>query len=259
VINEISFNNAAQPDPGDWIEIYNKGQYEIDLSGWKLTDSDPVHQFIFGANTRIKAGEYLVVSNDLTKMNAVFGSVKNLIGTFGFGLGNLTDAVRIYSQTGQLIDEVSYSNVVPWPTFDLTQLWSLELKNPARNNSLASSWEFSAENGTPGVHNASYIPDAINELSVSQNSPQLVQNYPNPFNEGTSIEFTLNQPGKYRLSILDINGRMIRSLTDNNPLSTVHTLYWNGNDDAGKPVASGIYFYRLECNGFSETKRMAKM
>ena len=259
VINEISFNNAAVPDPGDWIEIYNKGKYEIDISGWKFTDSDPAHQFVFAANTRIKAGEYLVVTNDLIKMNAVFGSVKNLIGTFGFGLGNLTDAVRLYSQFGQLIDEVSYSNVVPWPTFDLTRLWSLELSNPGRNNNLATSWEFSVGNGTPGLHNASYIPDAVDELTSAQIVPELEQNYPNPFIDGTSIKFKLDKPGKYQVTVLDINGRIIRSLNDNDPYSILHTLYWDGKDDSGKPVPSGVYFYRLECSIFSKMNRMVKM
>ncbi len=259
VINEISFNNAALPDPGDWIEIYNKGKYEIDISGWKFTDLDPVHQFVFAANTRIKAGEYLVVSNDLTRMNAVFGSVKNLIGTFDFGLGSLTDAVRLYSQYGQLIDEVSYSNVVPWPTFDLTNLWSLELSNPTLNNNLASSWEFSVKYGTPGSRNAANFPSAVEELPSTPLTSELKQNYPNPFSDGTSIAFKLDQPGKYKLSVLDMNGRMIRSLNDNDSYSNLHTLYWDGKNDSGKPVPSGVYFYRLESSGFSQMNRMVKM
>jgi len=41
VINEISFNNAAPTDPGDWVEIYNKGATDLNISGWILTDSDP--------------------------------------------------------------------------------------------------------------------------------------------------------------------------------------------------------------------------
>ena len=259
VINEISFNNNAQADPGDWIEIYNKGKYDIDISGWKLTDTDPTHQFIFVANTWIKAGDYLVVSNDLTKMLSVFGSVKNLTGTFDFGLGSQTDAVRLWTPAGQLIDEVSYSNVVPWQTFDLTQLWSLELTDPAKNNNSASNWVFSVGNGTPGLRNTPYNPDAVTNLSATQITPELYQNYPNPFSEGTSIEFKLDRPGKYRVSILDVNGRLIRRLNDDDPLSTIHTLYWDGRDDSGKPVTSGVYFYQLECNGFKDMKRMVKI
>jgi hypothetical protein len=259
VINEISFNNTAVPDPGDWIEIYNKGKEDIDISGWKLTDSDTTHQFIFASNTWIKANTYLVVSNNLSKMEATFGAVKNLIGTFSFGLGSLTDAVRLYSQYNQLIDEVSYSNVAPWKTFDLTKLWSLELSNPSKNNSSALNWVFSPDSGSPGIHNSTYIPDAVAELSQSQKSPELFQNYPNPFMDGTSIEFKLDKPGKYQFSVLDMNGRLIRTLIDNDELSINHMLYWDGTDQSGKSVVPGVYFYRLETDGVSQMKRMIKM
>lgn len=259
VINEISFNNDAQPDPGDWIEIYNKGKYDIDLSGWKLTDSDSTHQYVFTPNTWIKSNDYLVVSNDLTKMNAVFGSVKNQAGPFEFGLGNMTDAVRLYSPANELIDEVNYSNVVPWQPFELTESWSLELTNPAKDNNLGQNWVLSLENGTPGLRNTPYILNEIEELPLTQETVVLKQNYPNPFRDGTYIEFELDKPDKYRISVLDVNGRLIRILNDNNQLSTLHSLYWDGTDDTGKPVTSGVYFYRLECNGFSEMKRMVKM
>jgi len=259
VINEISYNNDANPDPGDWIEIYNKGKQDIDISGWKITDSDPNHQFIFAANTWLKANEYLIVVNDLTKMKAVFGSVKNLEGPFGFGLGNTVDAVRLYSRSNQLIDEVSYSNDLPWQTFSLVELWSLELNNPSNDNTLAGNWVLSEKNGTPGMHNRLFMPVGIDDLPVVQNTPELLQNYPNPFNDGTYIEFKLDKPGKYRISVLDVNGRIIRHLPGDDQLSTVHTLYWDGNEDSGKPVATGVYFYRLECDGFSQMKRMVKM
>jgi hypothetical protein len=259
VINEISFNNDATNDPGDWVEIYNKGKEDIDISGWKLSDSDPTHQFVFEANTWIKANEYLVVSNDLTKINEVFGAVRKVIGTFDFGLGSETEKVQLHSQYSQLIDEVSYSNVVPWKTFDLTKLWSLELSNPSKNNNMASSWVFSVANGTPGTRNTPYIAAEIDELPIARNSTELLQNYPNPFSEGTSIEFNLDKPGKYQLSVLDINGRMIRTFSDDDQFSKAHTLYWDGTDDSGRPVVSGVYFYRLECDGFSKMMRMVKI
>ena len=261
VINEISYNNNATANPGDWIELYNKGQHDIDISGWKLTDSDPDHQFIFAANTIIKANEYLVVSNDLEKFKAIFGSIKYLHEPFAydFGLGNSIDAVKLFSRENQLIDEVNYQNSYPWQTYNSDELWSLELINPTKDNNLGANWVLSEKNGTPGSHNALYIPVAVDNLQVAQQSTQLLQNYPNPFSEGTYIEFKLDKPGKYSLSVLDVNGRTIRVLPGDNQLSAAHTIYWDGNDYSGKPVASGVYFYRLESDGFSEMKRMVKL
>lgn len=261
VINEISFNNSATANPGDWIELTNKGQYDIDISGWIITDSDPNHQFIFAATTWIKANEYLVIANDPEKFKAVFGSVKNLVEPFffDFGLSNTVDAIKLYSRENQLIDEVNYVNADPWQTYSFTELWSLELINPANNNNSGLNWVLSEKNGTPGLRNTPYIPNAIDDIPVARNSTELLQNYPNPFSEGTYIEFKFDKPGKYLVSILDVNGRILRILTGDDPISTVKTVYWDGNDNSGKPLPKGVYFYRLETNGFSKMKRMVKI
>jgi hypothetical protein len=260
VINEISFNNDAPDNPGDWIELYNKGKYDIDLSGWRLTDSDPMHQFVFAANTWLKANEYLVVTNDLAKMKTVFGAIRNLIEpfTFSFGLANTVDAVKLYSREGQLIDEVNYKNSDPWQTFSLDELWSLELINPANDNNSGLNWVLSAKNGTPGMRNALFIPDTSPVLAKA-NACELLQNYPNPFIEGTYIDLKLAHPGNFRISILDVNGHVLRVIDGNDPLSSVHTLFWDGHDQSQKPVPAGVYFYRLEAEGFVEMKRMVKM
>jgi len=261
VINEISFNNNAQKDPGDWIELYNKGKYDIDISGWKLTDSDMDHQFIFAADTWLKSNEYLVISNDITKFKSVFGTVKNLIEPFtlNFGLGNLTDAVKLYSRATQLIDEVNYGNSEPWQTFSYTDLWSLELVNPSKNNNSGRNWTISDKDGTPGLRNTPYIPDATNDLDLAEKTTELFQNYPNPFNSGTTIEFKLPGSGKYRISIMDVNSRLIRIFEDYQQSEFIKTIYWDGLDNSGKSVIPGVYFYRLDAEGLNEVKRMIKL
>jgi len=260
IINEISFNNNASPDPGDWIELYNKGKEDINISGWKLCDSDSTHQYIFAANTWIKANEYLVVSNEMVKMSEVFGAVKKIVGPFEFGFGAQTDKVSLLSQYKQLIDEVSYSNVLPWNPFDLKKTWSLELKNPSYDNNNPINWVTSVNYGTPGYRNTPTIPAAIEQPELESNHKVLSQNYPNPFNdEGTTIEFTMDKIGSYKLTILDMNGRVINTLNDGDNFSKSHTLFWDGTDSNGRSVVSGIYFYRLEYDGFSEMKRMIKI
>jgi len=77
-----------------------------------------------------------------------------------------------------------------------------------------------------------------------------LQNYPNPFNASTTIDFTLPQSGPVQLSIYDISGRRVKQLL-NEPICAAgrHHVRWLGDDDAGKPAASGIYFCRLEMKG----------
>ena len=259
VINEISFNNNASADPGDWIELVNRGGFDIDISGWKITDSDPNHQYIFAANTWLKANEYLLVSSDLIKFNSVFAVTKNLYGPMNFGLSSSLDAVMLYSGEGQLIDEVSYGNTDPWQTAPLDELWTLELSNPSLDNNSGLNWVLSVNNGTPGLRNTPYIPNAVSDLPVADNSPELLQNYPNPFSGGTYIGFKVNQPGQYMVSVMDVNGRTLRIIRGENQLSTVQTIYWDGKDEGGKPVDAGVYFYRLQGEGFSQVKRMVKV
>jgi hypothetical protein len=81
--------------------------------------------------------------------------------------------------------------------------------------------------------------------------------FPNPFNPQTTIAFDLPQRVAVSLHIFDIAGRLVKELINAEELSPGrHEVVWNGRDDAGRQVASGTYFYRLEAGSYSETKRM---
>ncbi|MBN2172189.1 MAG: hypothetical protein JW819_12790 [Candidatus Krumholzibacteriota bacterium] len=84
---------------------------------------------------------------------------------------------------------------------------------------------------------------------------RLWQNYPNPFNPATTIRFTLAEAGLVRLSVLDPRGRLVRRLVDGPWPPGTHTVVWDGTDDAGRPVASGLYLYRLEAGGRRAVRR----
>jgi flagellar hook assembly protein FlgD len=81
-------------------------------------------------------------------------------------------------------------------------------------------------------------------------------NYPNPFNPLTSIDFRVSSEGSVRLVVHDAAGRLVRTLVSENLTANDYTIQWNGEDNAGRRVGSGVYFYRLEAPGFTETKRM---
>jgi uncharacterized delta-60 repeat protein len=84
----------------------------------------------------------------------------------------------------------------------------------------------------------------------------LSQNYPNPFNPSTKIDFTLKKPGFVTLQIYDILGRKVKTLVSEELSSGYKSVTWNGKNDAGKEVASGIYFYQLKSGDLSEPKKM---
>jgi len=85
----------------------------------------------------------------------------------------------------------------------------------------------------------------------------LGQNTPNPFNPATMIHFSQDTASPVRLEILDIAGRRVRRLIAGQQMAAGdHTVLWNGRDEAGRAVSSGVYFYRLETVGASFTKTM---
>jgi hypothetical protein len=84
----------------------------------------------------------------------------------------------------------------------------------------------------------------------------LKQNYPNPFNPETNIEYQLPQAGLVTIEIFNILGQNVRTLLSENRDAGVHTAHWNGVNNDGQMVPSGIYFYRITSGNYSETKKM---
>ena len=84
----------------------------------------------------------------------------------------------------------------------------------------------------------------------------LEQNYPNPFNPETSIHFTVPKMSRVTLAIYDILGRKIRTLVNETKTAGSYNVTWNGKNNQGQPLASGLYFYKLQAGEFSATKKM---
>jgi hypothetical protein len=87
------------------------------------------------------------------------------------------------------------------------------------------------------------------EIAVVPLALRLEQNRPNPFNPNTIIAFSLPERTRVRLEVLDVRGRRVRRLHDGVLPAGEHRARWDGRDDRGRPVASGIYLYRLEVPG----------
>jgi flagellar hook assembly protein FlgD len=84
-------------------------------------------------------------------------------------------------------------------------------------------------------------------------------NYPNPFNPETVIRFATKDPGNVKITVYNIKGQVVKTLTNQNYPSGNHQLIWNGKDDKGRSVSSGIYMYRMETPSYSKTMKMMLM
>ena len=122
--------------------------------------------------------------------------------------------------------------------------------------------------GRPYRYNADQLGNNIEfvldnfflEPSANHRSEQicyLEQNYPNPFPASTMISFYLIQPSNVTLHIFDILGRKIRTLVQQQSLDIGRNYEpWDGKDDKGNDVSSGVYFYQITCNSYRDTRKM---
>lgn len=86
----------------------------------------------------------------------------------------------------------------------------------------------------------------------------LLQSYPNPFNARTTIEYEISKEGPVSLRIYNVAGQVVRTLVNGfrSPAQDPFVVEWDGRDDVGDEVASGVYYYRLVAAGFTQSKRM---
>lgn len=99
-------------------------------------------------------------------------------------------------------------------------------------------------------------PSAISQQTAVISDFHLQKNYPNPFNPSTTITFTFPASGYINLSIYDLSGRKVRTLIDKHISAGTHQVKWDGTDDFGNKVVSGIYLYTLKSSTLKKTKKM---
>ena len=106
----------------------------------------------------------------------------------------------------------------------------------------------------------------INLIPTSTNDPvvpvdvSLHQNYPNPFNPSTTISFDVTQTSSYvDIGIYNMKGQKVKQLVNEQLYAGQHSVIWNGTDDSGNPVTSGIYLYKLKSGVYTSTKKMILM
>jgi hypothetical protein len=96
--------------------------------------------------------------------------------------------------------------------------------------------------------NGGILRPALNAEISEHNMPRefgLTQNYPNPFNPTTEIQYTLPAAGKVTLKIFNVLGEQVRLLVDEFKPAGQYTVVWDGKNNAGETIASGIYIYQI--------------
>jgi hypothetical protein len=106
-------------------------------------------------------------------------------------------------------------------------------------------------------HGDPHNPQSVEHIGGNTSSFELSQNYPNPFNPSTKIQFAVPETEKVRVEVYDIQGKLINTLVDYELYQPgKYEVSWNGLDNMGNRVSSGIYFAKMQAGKFAQTKKM---
>ena len=108
--------------------------------------------------------------------------------------------------------------------------------------------------------NACYLATGVEDDPVPPGVPavpnRLFQNAPNPFNPETTIKYSVGTSGPVTIRIFNAAGALVRTLVDQPHTPGAYTVRWNGQDDAGRRLGSGVYFYEIQAAGFHDSRKL---
>ena len=238
-INDSSFFDDYDEDD-DWLEIYNAGTEAVNLGGLYLTDdlSNPKGWRIPVTepdSTSIQPGGFLVFWCD---NDADQGVLHTEIGLSGSGEQIGLFAADGISPVDTLNFEQQESNISYGRFPDGSENWyAFTMPTPGEANSVTA------------------IDDKLFSGQLPDNYV-LEQNYPNPFNPKTHISYRIPVKTKLTIKIYNLRGEEIKTVVNDYKNAGSYLVQWNGSDNNGSPVASGIYLCRIKAGEYSEVRKM---
>jgi len=178
VINEIMYHPPFDMEELQFIEIYNRGSTEVDVSKWSFTKGI---QFVFPDQTRLPASGYLVVCRNAKVFSSNYGGGIPAVGNFSGRLSHGGEKVELADAKGNPIDSVKYADHEPWPAAPDGHSASLERINPFESGKDPGNWAGSklqqtqALGGTPGRKNDSFstnLPPVISHVDFKAPGPR---------------------------------------------------------------------------------------
>jgi hypothetical protein len=196
-------------------------------------------------------GAKITVSNNVSADPGFNTDVVNhtdkLLAYVGKIATNTLDSAWYYKPSG-----VQYPPVWPVPE-------NLTYSNTSLQSAGTDGFAVGDLNWFP-AQKAKYLTDVkIDKGAKVPTTFSLSNAYPNPFNPTTNIQFNIAKNENVRLVVFNILGQKIKTLVNGEMKAGSYTATWNGKDEFGTSVASGIYFYRLESQSFNSTKKMILM
>ena len=249
LINEINYNSSQSFEAGDWIEIYNPNPWEVSLTGYTLKDSDEDHSFTIPGDQIIAPYGYFVISQDTAQLGGLFPDLMTVTGNLDFGYSSDGESVRLFDQSGNLIDSIYYLNTPPWPVAPDGSGATLELIEHNPENEIPGNWQASyITGGTPGLINS----ELGSVIHNSTGPDPFIYIYPNPGNGIFYLQSVNPLNASYEISVFNLVGRMVTSVHGHS-LSTSDRILIDLYDQP-----DGIYIIKVLLEGRVENLKVVK-
>ena len=269
IINEVLFN--PYPNGYDFLELYNRSAKIISMKNIKIASlnddlsykeiraiSDSLYQLLPGTYLALTespddiANRYLVKYPEKISKTAILPAMNDDLGI-----------ICIMNLSGQTIDKFHYSDKMHSPMLDNSEGVSLERINPDGKTGNPSNWHSAASGAgyaTPGYANSIFSP-----VSNRDNDFYLQSKTFSPDGDGYEdnliISYKLDTSGYFGgIGIYDINGQKVKTLVNNDLLEKEGFYSWDGSDDSGKKMTTGVYIIIIRYNrpdGFSKKIKLS--
>lgn len=220
------------------------GAYRPDLPTFDIRYHKRIVAGTAGGQQSVDIGAY--------EYNSVYiGGLKGIV--FNPDLGEMIDCVKI-----EIMNKL--------PEFSDSLGWFEYPTGPGVYTIRASRWDYEdqiIENVIVNEGEENLIAIPMYPITTGIDDPELppilvksLRNYPNPFNPETTISFIIANPGKVTLSVYNIKGQRVKLIKDGYLAGGHHSVVWNGLDEQGSAVSSGVYFVRVEMNCMQQSHKM---
>ncbi|MFO7895932.1 MAG: FlgD immunoglobulin-like domain containing protein, partial [Candidatus Cloacimonadales bacterium] len=235
----------AQPfthPTGEWFEV--KNVIDLDAAeGTFLVDGTEVASWDFGLTAQGEPG-----INQLGGINIYSGAISGQTPNFYF------DDVSIFKVTDRPV--LSYDVYLDDTLVGNTTETTYMLEELTNGEEYTAGVVAIFESGDSEMTEITFTYSGTFSEGDLVLTTALNGNYPNPFNPTTTISFSLAETANVDLKVYNAKGQVVKTLVAGEMNADNHTVVWNGDDNNGKSVSSGVYFYRMSTKGFSSTHKM---
>lgn len=237
----------SQVDPGNFIEFFNPGAANFNLTGWWLCSP-----FVYSAlSITVNAGSYKTVpwpvgfsdtdgsGEMMLYKSSNFAANSDIVDYIAWGASNgfrLGQAVAVGKWSGPSAPALTNGSIhrISGTTGTAAASYDVTLASNPRN----------CTSPVTGIGNTPAYPSL--KLTIG----------PNPFSAVTNVEFTISSPATVNVSVYSVKGERVRALDVTNYRQGTNRILWDGNDDAGRSLPSGTYLVRVTANNSSVTQRV---